>query len=96
MIRNINELNALRDLAKAKMEGYEQQLLICGGTGCVSSGSLKLYERLQEEIAKQNDDCLKKLCYSAIDKCRIVLYNSNRAMRRTAEENYRRRKCSVR
>ena len=47
MIRNINELNALRDLAKAKMEGYEQQLLICGGTGCVSSGSLKLYERLQ-------------------------------------------------
>ncbi len=52
MIRNINELNAHRDVAKAKMEGYEKQLLICGGTGCVSSGSLKLYEKLKEEIAK--------------------------------------------
>ena len=52
MIRNIHELNALRDVAKAKMEGYEKQLLICGGTGCVSSGSLKLYEKLKEEIAK--------------------------------------------
>ena len=50
MIRTIAELNALKDIAKAQMEGYEQQILICGGTGCTSSGSVKLYERLQEEI----------------------------------------------
>lgn len=31
---------------------YRSQVLICGGTGCTSSGSVKIAERLQEEIDK--------------------------------------------
>lgn len=50
MIHTLAELNALKDIAKAQMEGFEKQILICGGTGCTSSGSVQLYERLQEEV----------------------------------------------
>lgn len=31
---------------------YRSQVLICGGTGCTSSGSVKIAKRLQEEINK--------------------------------------------
>ena len=31
---------------------YRSQVLICGGTGCTSSGSVKIAKRLQEEIDK--------------------------------------------
>ena len=31
---------------------YRSQVLICGGTGCTSSGSVKIVKRLQEEIDK--------------------------------------------
>lgn len=31
---------------------YRSQVLICGGTGCTSSGSVKIAKRLQEEIYK--------------------------------------------
>ena len=31
---------------------YRSQVLICGGTGCTSSGSIKIAKRLQEEIDK--------------------------------------------
>ena len=50
MIHTLAELNALKDIAKAQMEGFEKQILICGGTGCTSSGSVQLYVRLQEEV----------------------------------------------
>ena len=31
---------------------FRSHVLICGGTGCTSSGSLKIYDKLQEEINK--------------------------------------------
>lgn len=31
MINTVKDLNLLREVAKAKMEGFEQQILICGG-----------------------------------------------------------------
>ena len=31
---------------------YRSHVLVCGGTGCTSSGSAKIRERLQEEIDK--------------------------------------------
>ena len=50
MINTVKDLNLLREVAKAKMEGFEQQILICGGTGCTSSGSLKLFEKLKKKL----------------------------------------------
>ena len=31
---------------------YRSHVLVCGGTGCTSSGSQKIRERLEEEIKK--------------------------------------------
>ncbi|MBP3941895.1 MAG: NADH-quinone oxidoreductase subunit NuoF [Christensenellaceae bacterium] len=49
-INTLAELHALKEVAKAQMEGYEQQILICGGTGCTSSGSIDLYKELVRQV----------------------------------------------
>ena len=38
------------------MPTYRSHVLVCGGTGCVSSGSLKLQENLKAELAKKGLD----------------------------------------
>ena len=40
------------------MELYRSHVLVCGGTGCTSSGSAKLIERFEEQL-KEKDDQLK-------------------------------------
>ena len=40
----------------AKKTGYRKQILVCGGTGCTSSGSKKVIEALEGELAKQGLD----------------------------------------
>ncbi len=63
MIKTVAELNALREemlqtvalrggdeaLASVKCE-YKRNVLVCGGTGCTSSNSLKIVEALKREI----------------------------------------------
>ena len=59
-MKTLEELNVV----KAKMEGevalrthgnasskYERHVLVCGGTGCTSSGSMKIIEALEKEIS---------------------------------------------
>ena len=59
-MKNLEELQAVRE----KMQGevalrthgnasskYERHVLVCGGTGCTSSGSPKIIEKLREELA---------------------------------------------
>ena len=63
MIKTVAELNALREqvlqsialrdtekLASVKTD-YKRNVLVCGGTGCTSSNSLKIVEALKREIA---------------------------------------------
>lgn len=66
----IEELNKIRDSKRdlvmvrkvvmeqgeelAKKTGYRKQVLICGGTGCTSSGSKKVVSALEEAIVKNN------------------------------------------
>ncbi len=63
MIKTVAELNALREqvlhtialrgdekLASVKCE-YKRNVLVCGGTGCTSSNSLKIVDALKREIA---------------------------------------------
>ena len=59
MIKTIAELNAVKEQAaevvKTRVdcvEGGIKDVLICGGTGCDSSGSKKIVECLKNEIAK--------------------------------------------
>ncbi len=42
---------AIENLAK-EGQTYKRHVLVCGGTGCTSSGSLKIVDKLKEEIAK--------------------------------------------
>ena len=65
----INELNKLRDekadlikvrrviaeegVKLAEKTGYRKQVLVCGGTGCQSSGSKKVLEALEDELKIQ-------------------------------------------
>jgi len=59
-MKTLEELNVV----KAKMEGevalrthgnasskYERHVLVCGGTGCTSSGSMKIIDSLEKEIS---------------------------------------------
>ena len=57
----IKELNQIRDkmsdLVKMRCHGgdaggcgFKRQVLVCGGTGCTSSGSKKILEVLENEI----------------------------------------------
>ena len=74
---------ALRHLLGSRVEGgapnnqFEREVLVCGGTGCVSSDSSKIVENLRSEI----DACglstkiqvLKTGCFGFCEKGPIVL-----------------------
>jgi len=47
---NIN-LQQIKDDFLAKYSKITKKIIVCGGTGCVSSGSLKIYDSLKEKIA---------------------------------------------
>lgn len=42
---------------KQILDAQKKQILICGGTGCVASGSLHIYERLQELMEEKGIPC---------------------------------------
>ena len=48
MLNNREELIAYRESAKKAYEAQSRKIIVCAGTGCVSSGSLKIHERLKE------------------------------------------------
>ena len=60
MIKTLDSLKVMRDAMKGEVQfrthgsdassKYEKHVLVCGGTGCTSSGSQKLIEKLEEEI----------------------------------------------
>ena len=47
-----SEHESLADALASEHGKYRAHVLICGGTGCTSSGSQKIRERLDEEIKK--------------------------------------------
>ena len=61
MIRNIEDLNAVRDRSiknmelrleriDAPVEGEKIHILVCGVAGCASSGSVKIADAIEEQI----------------------------------------------
>ena len=44
------------EFAKA-LNAQSKQILICGGTGCVAGGSLKIYNRLKEMMDERGIKC---------------------------------------
>ncbi|TCL59226.1 NADH-quinone oxidoreductase subunit F [Hydrogenispora ethanolica] len=52
----IDSRQQLNELQEKWSQGYQREtarILICAGTGCVANGSLKIFEALKEEVAKQ-------------------------------------------
>ena len=59
MIKTLEELNAVKEKAaevvNTRVEGAVsgvKDVLVCGGTGCTSSGSMNIIKKLEEEIEK--------------------------------------------
>ena len=57
VIKTIDELNAVKaaaaEVVATRVEGKDngvKYVLVCGGTGCTSSGSMKIIEKLPDVI----------------------------------------------
>ena len=68
-MKSLEELKEIREKMQAKvalrtderekfpiLDGYSKHVLVCGGTGCTSSDSLKIIEKLEEEIKKNGKE----------------------------------------
>ena len=51
MIETIDALNKVREAAAAQLAGYDCRILVCSGTGCIATGSEKIYEKFREITA---------------------------------------------
>lgn len=60
-IENREELAFRRAEFKQALNAQKKQVLICGGTGCVAGGSLKIYDRMQELFNERGIKCTVKL-----------------------------------
>ena len=54
MLKSREELALYRSKIHTAYEAQTQKLIICGGTGCVAGGSLKVYDRLKELLEARN------------------------------------------
>ncbi len=72
-----NHLLGLRAENAAQKPAFEKEILVCGGTGCVSSDSSKIAENLKTEIENrglaQKVQVLKTGCFGFCEKGPIVL-----------------------
>lgn len=57
MLNSRQDLIALREACMAAAKLQKRKILVCAGTGCVSSGSLHIFDRLKELIEAQGIDC---------------------------------------
>lgn len=60
-IRTRDELNQKRKEYARELAAQKKKILICGGTGCVAGGSLKIYARLNELMKEKNIPCSLKI-----------------------------------
>ena len=61
MLKTRNELQALRVSCQNAAKAQEKKILVCTGTGCVSSGSLDIYARLVELMKQKGIPCAVEL-----------------------------------
>lgn len=61
MLKNRQELQALRSRYQASLNAQKKKILVCAGTGCVSSGSLEIWGRLQSLIEARGAVCEVRL-----------------------------------
>ena len=50
MIQTREAMDALRQKAREKLESYDCRILVCSGTGCIATGSERIYEKFLEIV----------------------------------------------
>ena len=61
MLKTRADLDALRACYEASAGAEQKKILVCAGTGCVSSGSLDIYARLVELMRQKGVPCSVEL-----------------------------------
>ena len=61
MLKDRQELRAFREECVRAYNAYKRKILVCAGTGCVSSDSLNIYARLRELIEANGIHCAVEL-----------------------------------
>lgn len=57
LIRTREDLKNMRAKCEKAASQYKKGIIVCCGTGCLSSGSMKIYERLKELLEEKNIPC---------------------------------------
>ena len=74
-VTSIQELNTLKESIN-NGRNFTKQVLICGGTGCISSGSNEIAEKIEEKVkalGKENEiRVIKTGCFGFCEKGPIV------------------------
>lgn len=67
MLKTRDDLIALRAECKKALDAEKNRIFVCAGTGCVSGGSLDVYERLVALLREKNIPCSVELEKEAHD-----------------------------
>ncbi|MCL2227131.1 MAG: 4Fe-4S binding protein [Oscillospiraceae bacterium] len=73
MLKNRQELAALRDSCQKSASLQKKQIKVCAGTGCIATGSLEVLERLKAIMKEKNIDCTVELDAAAHSKDGVAL-----------------------
>ncbi|MCQ4863699.1 NADH-quinone oxidoreductase subunit NuoF [Pseudoflavonifractor phocaeensis] len=60
-LKTREDLRAARVLYEKSLAAQEKKILVCAGTGCISSGSLDVYDRLKELMEERGIHCAVRL-----------------------------------
>lgn len=58
MIKNKEELLQVRESAREQVAAYDCRILVCSGTGCIATGSMKIYEEFLTLTKDAQVSCL--------------------------------------
>jgi NADH-quinone oxidoreductase subunit F len=56
-LKTREDLKNYRTIYENAVKSYKKSIIVCCGTGCISSGSLKIYERLKNLLEEKNINC---------------------------------------
>jgi NADH-quinone oxidoreductase subunit F len=61
LLKNREDLQKLRSVYEVSLQAEKKKILVCAGTGCISSGSLDIFNRLTELMESKGIPCAIEL-----------------------------------
>ena len=75
-ISSYDELARLREFSAESLEKQKKKVLVCGGTGCVAGGSLKIFDRIKQMCEDKGLDVCVELKHEPHDDNSVGLKKS--------------------